>query len=212
MTRMAPAIGAVLTLLLAGNPMESAAGKTGRAGLSVPPCRDVTLTGSYLAEARPGAGPGFLFHIENKTGKAIRLAEPVPSSADWYARVGEHWMWRASAGTGGALVNALAPKGPMFAFRPGGEGKDPATLTVPAHGTKEWVEAMRDDPAIDYQPSCAECNYPGEREYEAVFAYAYLPDAGEGDPDLLRCGLRSAPVPMPPKAAASSQPPAASGR
>ena len=44
------------------------------------------------------------------------------------------------------------------------------------------------------------CNYPGEREYQAVFAYAYLPGPGEHAPDLLQCGLRSDPVPMPPAA------------
>jgi hypothetical protein len=202
MTRMAPAAGAVLTLLLAVSPTEIFAG--GGSGKYVLPCKDVTLTASYLAEARPGAGPGFLFHIENKTGKAIRLAEPVPSSADWYARVGERWMWRASAGTGGALVNALQPRGRMFAYRPDGDGKDPVYMTVPAHGAKDWVEAMRDDAAIRYEPSCAQCNYPGEKEYEAVFGYAYLP-GGDEVPDLLRCGLRSAPVPMPPKAGAGSR-------
>jgi hypothetical protein len=194
---------AVLVLVLAGGTAESVAGGTRRPGSYVLPCSGVTLSASYLAEARPGAGPGFLFRIENHTAKEIRLAEPVPSSTDWYARVGERWMWRASAGTGGSLVNALAPKGPMFAYRPVAS-EDPQYLTVTAHGAQEWTEAMRDDPAIAYRPSCAQCNYPGETDYQAVFGYAYLPrDLSSADhdaPGLLRCGLRSSAVPMPPKA------------
>jgi hypothetical protein len=190
--------------LLAGGTAGSAAGRRQRPGPYVLPCAGVTLSASYLAEARPGAGPGFLFRLENRTNREIRLARPVPSSTDWYARVGEQWRWRASAGTGGTLVNALAPKGPLFAYR-ARAGEDPQLLTVPAHGATQWIEAMRDDPAIDYQPSCPECNYPGEREYQAVFAYAYLAGGGENAPDLLRCGLRSAPVPMPPKAVAGSR-------
>jgi len=109
-------------------------------------------------------------------------------------------MWRASAGRGGALVDALREKGPMFAYRPAAPPEHAQYLTVPAHGAQEWMVPMRDDPAIAYKPSCARCNYPGETEYQAVFAYAYLPNAGEHAPDLLRCGLRSAPVPMPPVA------------
>jgi len=164
------------------------------------PCKGVKLSASYLAITAPGAGAGFLFRIDNHTGKEIRLEKPVPSSAEWYARVGDRWLWRASAGRGGALVNALLPAGPMFAWRPAAPLQDPQYLTVPAKGSQQWVEAMRDHPAIAYRPSCAHCNYPGERDYQAVFAYAYLPGPEEHAPGLLRCGLRSDPVPMPPKA------------
>jgi hypothetical protein len=191
----------VVSVLVLGCGTVSAPGRTLREpGPYVLPCTGVTLTADYLAEALPGRGPGFLFRIENRTGQEIRLEKPVPSSAHWYARVGGQWLWRASAGSGGALVNAEREKGPMFAYRPGQAPQDPEYLTVPAHGAQQWTEAMRDDPAIAYRPSCAECNYPGEREYEAVFAYAYLPNTGEHAADLLRCGLRSAPVPMPPMA------------
>ncbi len=145
----------------------------------VAPCKGVKLTASYLAEATPGADPGFLFRIENHTGKTIRLQKPVPSSAHWYARVGDRWLWRASAGRGGALVNALIPTGPMFAWRPSAPAADPQYLTIPAKGSQQWVEAMRDHPAIAYRPRCAHCNYPGERDYQAVFAYAYLPGHDE---------------------------------
>jgi hypothetical protein len=161
-------------------------------------CAGVTLKADYMANAAPNAGPGFSFHIDNKTAVDIRLEMPVPSSTHWYARVGIRWMWRASAGRGGALVNALLENGPMFAYQPATPPNHPGYLTVPAHGSGDWTVSMRDDPAIEYRPSCARCNYPGETEYEAVFAYAYLPNAEEHAPDLLRCGLRSAPVPMPP--------------
>ncbi|MGC2636064.1 MAG: hypothetical protein WA294_02725 [Acidobacteriaceae bacterium] len=169
-----------------------------RPGPYVLPCAGITLSASYLAEAAPGQGPGFLFRIENHTAHEIRLEQPVPSSAHWYARVGNRWLWRASAGRGGALVDALRPNGPMFAYTPPGRPADPQYLTIPAHGAQQWSEAMLNNPAIAYQPSCPLCNYPGESEYQAVFAYAYLPNAQEDTPQLLHCGLRSDPVPMPP--------------
>jgi hypothetical protein len=160
-----------------------------------------------LAEAAPGLGPGFLFRIENHTAHEIRLEQPVPSSTHWYARAGNRWLWRASAGRGGALVDALRPKGPMFAYIPPDPPVDPQYLTIPAHGSQQWPQAMLNNPAIAYQPSCPRCNYPGESEYQAVFAYAYLPNAQEQTPELLHCGLRSGPVPMPPHPA--SEPAAA---
>ncbi len=198
MTRL-PRI-APLALLLFWSIGSRSADTQRRPGPYVLPCAGVTLSANYLAETGANAGPGFAFHIENKTGKEIRLEQPVPSSAHWYARVGLRWLWRASAGRGGALVNALLEKGPMFAYQPAAPPERAEYLTVAAHGSEDWVVRMRDDPAIAYKPSCAHCNYPGETEYQAVFAYAYLPSAEEHAPDLLRCGLRSAPVPMPPVA------------
>lgn len=190
----------MLAAVLAASRTPAGAASHKRAPTSVLPCRGVKLTASYLAEAEPGAGPGFLFRLENHTSQAVRLRKPVPSSAHWYARVGDRWWWRASAGRGGSLVNALVPNGPMFAWRPATPSADPQYVTVPAKGAQQWVESMRDNPAIAYRPSCAHCNYPGESDYQAVFAYAYLPGPEEHAPDLLRCGLRSDPVPMPPKA------------
>jgi hypothetical protein len=195
----------MLAALLAASTAVAVSARVPRQAQStVAPCKGVKLTASYLAEAAPGAGPGFLFRIENRTKKDIRLDKPVPSSADWYARVGDRWLWRASAGRGGTLVNALVPTGSMFAWRPAASPADPQYLTVPAKGAQQWVEAMRDDPAIAYRPSCAHCNYPGESSYQAVFAYAYLPGPDEHAPGTLRCGLRSDPVPMPPKALQSA--------
>lgn len=187
----------VLLAAISGN---LSAGLRPTPGPTVEPCNGVTFSASYLADAGAGAeaGPGFLFRIENHTAQEIRLAEPVPSSAHWYALVGERWLWRASAGRGGALVDALRERGPMFAYRPPAPPQEPEYLTVPAHGAQQWTEAMRGHATIAYRPSCPLCNYPGEREYQAVFAYAYLPAAGEAEAHLLHCGLRSEPVPMPP--------------
>jgi hypothetical protein len=162
----------------------------------------IALSASYLAEAAPGQGPGFQFRIDNHTAHEIRLEQPVPSSTHWYARVGDRWYWRASAGSGGSLVNALSEHGPMFAFRPATPPDQTSYLVVPARGTQVWTEPILDNPAIAYQPSCAHCNYPGESDYRAVFAYAYLPAPQHDIPGLLHCGLRSQPVPMPPHEAA----------
>lgn len=184
----------------------TSAGADRRPGPYVLPCTGITLSASYLAEAAPGQGPGFLFRIDNRTAHEIRLAQPVPSSTHWYANVGNRWLWRASAGRGGALVNALLPAGPMFAWQPGPSDSGRAYLTIPAHASQQWTEAMLDNLAIAYRPSCPMCNYPGETHYQAVFAYAYLPGPGEHVPGLLRCGLRSDPVPMPPQGAAPAAP------
>jgi hypothetical protein len=185
----------------AGPPaLVSATSVPRRPGPYVMPCVGVTLSASYLADVS-GHGPGFLFSIQNRTLRTIRLADPVPSSAHWYAHVGNRWMWRASAGWGGALVNAENSRGLMFAYQPSRPPAHPAYLIVPAHGSRQWTEAMRGHPSIAYQPGCPMCRYAGETEYQAVFAYAYLPAAAEHAPNLLRCGLRSSPVPMPPHSA-----------
>jgi hypothetical protein len=203
---------AVLGMVWMGGLWVLPAAASGRGTDTVPQCSAaVQFTANYLAEAKPGEGPGFLFEIRNRTGRAITLVAPVPSSAHWYARVGNLWLWRASAGRGGALVNAENVRGPVFVFQPKeASGKDPERITIPAHGVHEWTEWMKDDAAIAYEPSCAHCNYPGEHDFRAVFAYAWLPAHGERIADLLRCGLRSNPVDMPPldlpaKRAASGQ-------
>ena len=171
-----------------------------RPGPYVPLCsRKIVFTASYLAQLERGDGTGYLFRIENHTSRPIRLAEPVPSSAHWYARVGNKWLWRASSGSGGSYVNAIHEGGPVFAYRPSSPAADPSYITVPAHGKYEWTAGDRDNSALAYQPRCEHCNYPGEREYKAVFAYAYLPAAGQQVKGLLPCGLRTNLVDMPPK-------------
>lgn len=193
--RLAFCLPAILVFALSN---ASPAGRHPRS--TVPLCsRDIRFTVSYLAEVRPAAGPGFLFLIENRTSRAIRLAEPIPSSAHWYARVGNKWLWRASSGSGGSYVNAINEHGPVFAYRPEPASTDPRYITIPAHGKYEWAAGEQDNPALAYQPRCAHCNYPGERDYKAVFAYAYLPPVGQTVENLLPCGLRSNLVDMPPK-------------
>jgi hypothetical protein len=190
---------AILAVLVACAGLPAGAGAPRRPGAYVRPCAGITLSASYLGDVS-GQGPGFFFSIENRTPRAIRLEDPVPSSTHWYAQVGNRWMWRASAGWGGSLVNAENPRGLMFAYRPTTPPEHPQYLTVAAHGSRQWTEAMGDHLSIAYQPGCPMCRYSGETVYEAVFAYAYLPAAGENEPHLLGCGLRSAPVPMPPHA------------
>lgn len=196
--RLSLRIAFLLPALFLPSPASTAASH--RPGPYVPLCsRKIVFTASYLVETKPGAGPGYLFRIENHTSRPIRLAEPVPSSAHWYARVGEKWLWRASSGSGGSYVNAIQNGGPVFAYRPSLSAADPRYITVPAHGKYEWIAGASDNPALAYQPRCEHCNYPGERHYKAVFAYAYLPPAGQQVNNLLPCGLRTPLVDMPPK-------------
>lgn len=170
-------------------------------GPYVPLCsRQISFTASYLAPAHKGDTPGFLFRIENRTARPIKLAEPIPSSAHWYARVRNKWLWRASSGSGGSYVNAINERGPVFAYQPASAAPEAHYITVPAHGRYEWTSGERTNPALAYRPGCERCNYPGERDYKAAFAYAYLPPAGYSVPGLLRCGLRTKLVDMPPKA------------
>ncbi len=165
---------------------------------SVPICSGVTLSANYLTAVAPNQGPGFRFTVVNNTGKDIRLVEPVPSSSHWYARAGDRWLWRASSGAGGSFLDAGNEHGQLIAFAPQGEEADGDFLILPPHQSKQWVESQVENPVLEYKPGCKLCAYPGEHEYQVVFAYAYR--TGEGQPaDLLSCGLRSNPVPMPPK-------------
>jgi hypothetical protein len=164
---------------------------------SVPICSGVTLSASYLAVARDQAS-GFRFTLVNNTGRKIRLIEPVPSSSHWYARAGDRWLWRASSGAGGSLLDAGNEGGRLIAFTAQKEKADGDFLILLPHQSTQWVESQVENPVLEYKPGCKLCSYPGERQYQVIFAYAYR--ASEGQPgDLLSCGLRSSPVPMPPK-------------
>ena len=164
---------------------------------SVPLCSGITLSASYLAMIGPSQVPGFHFVLSNRTSRQIKLVEPVPSSSHWYARAHKRWWWRASIGAGGSLVNAGNEHGRVMVY-PGQSIVGTGLLTVPPHKSKEWTESAQENPVLEYKPGCAICSYPGESQYQVVFAYAYR--TGSGEPDgLLACGLRSAPVPMPPK-------------
>jgi hypothetical protein len=165
---------------------------------SVPICSGITFSASYLALVGPDQGPGFRFTLVNHTGRAIKLAEPVPASAHWYARSHGRWLWRASNGAGGSLVNAGNEHGRVMAYPPAASQGETRFVTLAPRQSRVWIESQQENPVLEYQPGCAMCSYPGESEYQVVFAYAYL--AGSGPPTgLLACGLRSAPVPMPPK-------------
>lgn len=163
---------------------------------SVPICSGVTLSASYLVAVARDQGPGFRFTLVNRTGRAIKLAEPVPSSSHWYARAHGRWLWRASNGAGGSLVNAGNEHGRVMVYPP---GKGETTwVTVAPHQSRVWIASQQQNPVLEYKPGCTMCSYPGESEYQVVFAYAYLAGAGQ-QAGSLACGLRSAPVPMPPK-------------
>jgi hypothetical protein len=145
----------------------------------------------------PHQVPGFHFILSNRTSREIKLAEPVPSSSHWYARARGKWWWRASNGAGGSLVNAGNEHGRVMVY-PNQNSAGASFLTVPPHQSREWTESPQENPVLEYKPGCAICSYPGESQYQVVFAYAYLAAADETH-GLLGCGVRSAPVPMPPK-------------
>lgn len=165
-------------------------------GPFVAPCPKVALSAQYLAEVSPGSGPGFHFVLQNNTNQQIKLAMPVPSSAHWFAQQGRRWLWRASNGAGGSPVNADESKGLMFAYQPPVKPETHDYLQVEARGTREWDESVKQNPVLLYKPGCALCNHPDDRLYRVVFAYAYLPRAEE--PGVIRCGVRSNFVDVPP--------------
>lgn len=166
--------------------------------LTVLPCEHIRLSAQYLSQVAPGSGPGFHFHLENETPKPVKLAMPVPSSAHWFAEEGGRWLWRASNGAGGSLVNAHQEKGPMFAYQPHRDGGDPAYLVVAPRASQEWDETLHDNSVLLFKPSCALCNHPDDRLYRVVFGYAYLPLQEETNPGVITCGLRSNFVDVPP--------------
>jgi hypothetical protein len=191
---VAPALLASLWLI--AHPCGQAAGRRPQA--SVPICPGVTLSANYLAAVARDQGPGFRFVLVNRTGREIRLAQPIPSSAHWYARSHGRWLWRASSGAGGSLLDAGNEHGRLVVYDPALGKGEKTFLTLLPHQSLEWIESQQENPVLEYKPGCKICSYPGERDYQVIFAYAYL--AGDGQPaGVLSCGLRSAPVPMPPK-------------
>lgn len=166
------------------------------AGL-VPACSNVLFAASYVPPAAKGEDGAFKFAILNETDQPIMLAHPVPTSAHWYARDGSRWLWRASNGTGGSLVDAMQPSGRLIAYR-ATKRSDPSNYVVVApHGYERWVQRADENPVLEFKPSCAHCNHPGDKEYRVIFGYAYLPAADEAQQGLLSCGVRSNAVTMP---------------
>jgi hypothetical protein len=172
-------------------------GAPGRPIRSVPICSGVTLSANYLAAVAPGQSPGFRFVLVNRTGREIRLAQPVPSSSHWYALSHGRWLWRASNGAGGSLLDAGNEHGRVVVYPSPSGMSEIKLLTLPPHQSRAWIESQQQNPVLAYRPGCKMCSYPGESEYQVVFAYAYPADGGQ-PAGLLSCGLRSAPVPMPP--------------
>lgn len=170
---------------------------TSRPGPLVSPCAQVSLKALYLAQVTPGSGPGFHFVLQNRTSQPIKLAMPVPSSAHWFALEAGRWLWRASNGSGGNLVDADNPGGRMFAYR-SASAADPAYLSVEAKGSHEWDESVAQNPVLGFKPSCQLCNHPDDRLYRVVFAYAYAPRDEESTTGVIHCGLRSNFVDVPP--------------
>jgi len=166
--------------------------------LQVSPCSRVSLSASYLAELKPGTGPSYHFRLSNDTEHPIVLARPVPTSAHWFTRDGEHWYWRASVGGGGSLVDAMVPNGKMFVYQATQPLNPSQILKVAAHSVAEWEEAVKENPTLEFKPSCSICNHPADREFRAIFAYAYLPMPADKPLGLLPCGIRSTPVDVPP--------------
>ena len=187
-----------LLVLLSSLSAHSGGAATANPELQVGPCSRISLSASYLAELKPGAGPTYHFRLSNETERPIVLARPVPSSAHWFTRDGEHWYWRASAGGGGSLVDAMAPNGKMFVYRATQPLAPSQILKVAAHSVVEWEEGARENPALEFKPSCSICDHPSDRDFRAIFAYAYLPLPADKSLGLLPCGIRSSPVDVPP--------------
>jgi hypothetical protein len=120
-------------------------GVSTKAVRSVPICPGVTLSANYLALAGPDQGPGFRFVLVNRTGREIRLAQPVPSSSHWYARSHGRWLWRASNGAGGSLLDAGNEHGRVVVYAPP-VGTETELLTLPPHQSREWTESQRENP------------------------------------------------------------------
>ncbi len=185
-------------LLLA--PFSSQAAPTAHHGglPIVPQCTAVSLRASFLAEETPGRGAGFLLELHNDTSSPVEILDPTPLSVHWYAKTAGRWLWRASSGSGGSLVNAFSPKGPVFATVQASANEPHPTRTIAAGGTYTWTAFSGGDPVLRYRPGCEHCKYPGEEQYQAVLAYAVLPSAPQSAGNFLKCGLRSEPVVMPP--------------
>ena len=170
------------------------------APLTVPQCNGVTLRASYLAEERPGKGSGFLLTLQNNTPTAVTIPQTMPLSIHWYAEDKGHWLWRSSSGDGGMLVDAFRERGRLFAAETSSGSNETVlkTRTIAPGEGYTWSITSSENPALRYRPGCEHCSFADEHEFRAVLAYAYLPPHAPAG--MLHCGLRSAPVTMPPLA------------
>ncbi|HEV2276015.1 MAG TPA: hypothetical protein VGR96_17720, partial [Acidobacteriaceae bacterium] len=193
-----------LLILMIFAPVLAAAAS--RQSSTVPVCRGVSLSASYLAAIGPSQIPGFEFSLINSTDRMIRLQRPVPTSSHWYALTGGRWLWRASNGAGGSLADATNERSRLVVYRNSQSGGSAGSFVVQPHETRRWLETEIENPVLAYKPGCPLCSYPGERDYRVIFAYAYLPPQSEDAGGLLSCGIRSGPVPMPPRKQADDHP------
>src|ERR1700761_7610390 len=110
---------------------------------SIPICSGVSLSANYLASVGPEQVPGFRFVLVNRTGREIRLAQPVPSSSHWYALAHGRWLWRASNGSGGSLLDAGNEHGRVVVYAPTA-GDEIKVLTVLPHQSTEWSASQQE--------------------------------------------------------------------
>lgn len=164
---------------------------------AVAQCTDVSLHASYLVEETVGRGPAFLLEIQNSRNAAITIAEPVPLSIHWYVHTGNQWLWRASSGSGGALLDAMHEHGPVLADTLPA-GKEYHSTEIGPHTVYTSTVLLGSSPSLAYHPGCEHCGVDKEREYRAVLAYAMRPVPGQSGSNWLQCGLRSNAVVMPP--------------
>lgn len=183
-------VGFLIPLLL-----QAAAYAAPKTAAVVPQCKDVTLHASYLVEEKPGQGPGFLVTVTNKTKSAVSIVDPAPLSVHWYANVNGHWLWRASSGSGGSLVNAFHITGPLFSQQL--VSQQVQTKSILPGASYSWAVFSGKDASLTYRPGCQHCTYSGESHFQAVLAYAVQIPEPNQYPALLRCGLRSNPIVMP---------------
>ena len=167
--------------------------------LSVPACKGVQFSASYLSTTYPYKAPAFQFTVKNDTNQEIRFEEPMPSSSHWYALEQGRWLWRASNGAGGSLVDATDERKGLIVYQPSYPRIPGKFFSVKPHQVSQWIESEVENPVLAYNPRCPICSYPGERVYQVVFAYAYLPDEQQKAAGFVTCGVRTKPVPMPPK-------------
>ena len=95
------------------------------------------------------------------------------------------------------LVNAFQERGPLFAaVDRSGNGAAIATRAIAPGEEYSWSITTGTNPILQYRPGCEHCMFTDEHEFRAVLAYAYFPSYAP--PGMVRCGLRSESVVMPP--------------
>src|ERR1700677_2053803 len=118
---------------------------------AVPLCSGVSLSANYLAAVGPDQVPGFRFVLVNRTARELKLAQPVPSSSHWYALAHGRWMWRASNGAGGSLLDAGNEHGRVVVYAPPA-GAETKLLKLPPRQSRNWSERKQENRLLEYKP------------------------------------------------------------